>query len=68
MSKQELLTFCSEENILLDNGLSDFFEHSESFNSVKIFLKKIKDFSGKRFISSSLIYSLRDKIIPFLIN
>lgn len=66
MSKQELLNFCSEENILLDNGLSDFFGNFENFRLVSSFLKKIKDISGKRFISSSLLYSLRIKIIPFL--
>jgi len=66
MSKQELLTFCSEENILLDNSLSDFFSTINNINYIKIFLKKIKEISGKRFISSSLIFSLRTKILPLL--
>ena len=62
MSKKEILEFCSEESLLLDNGLADFFGEIKNLEFAKDFLKKVKEFGGKRFISNEVINSLGNSL------
>jgi DNA polymerase II small subunit len=66
MLKEEMICYCSEEKILLDNGLSDFFLSMNSLNFVKSFLGKVKAYSHKNFITFELIVSLKNQLLIFL--
>jgi DNA polymerase II small subunit len=65
MEKQQLLEFCSEKNILLDNFLLNLFlEFPEEI--IKLFIDKIKLFFQKKFITKSLINENQEKIKQFI--
>jgi len=68
MSKKEILEFCRDENLLLDNGLSNLFSRVSDMNQAKFFLKIIKEISGKRFISSNLIRELKPRLSTYLLS
>ena len=65
MEKQELLKFCSEKNILLDNFLLDVFLKYEE-NVVKNLIEKIKLVFDKKFINKKLIDDNQGKIKRFI--
>lgn len=66
MEKKELLDYCLEKNILLDNSLLNSLIQIEDLSSVKILLDKIKYFTKKSFINKNLIENNKYTIKKFL--
>ncbi len=65
MERQELLNYCSEKNVLLDNVLlSIFLDYHEK--SVKLLIDKIKTVLDKKFLNKSLIKNNKSKIKQFI--
>ncbi len=61
MKKEELLKFCSEKNILLDNFLLyNFLKYDEGI--IKLFINKVKIVFKKKFINKKLIDENQEKI------
>ncbi len=65
MEKQELLKYCSEKNLLLDNSLMNIFLNYD-IESIKILLDKIKVFFDKKFLNKTLIKNNQEKIKQFI--
>ncbi|MEJ2268051.1 MAG: hypothetical protein P8X70_03175, partial [Nanoarchaeota archaeon] len=65
MEKNELLKFCSEKNVLLDNFLLDIFLNYD-FEVVKNLIEKIKIVFDKKFINKKLIEDNKLKIKKFI--
>ena len=65
MLKKELLDFCLEKNILLDNFLIDKLKDYD-IEQIKIFLNKLKNYSGKKFLNKSLIENNQEIINKFI--
>jgi DNA polymerase II small subunit len=65
MKKEELLQYCSEKNLLLDNSLMNIFLNYD-LKSIKILLDKIKVFFDKKFLNKSLINNNQEKIKQFI--
>ena len=51
MGKKEVLNFCVEKEILLDKSLLDLFGDSNDFESIKILINHLKNFTRKKIIT-----------------
>lgn len=65
MLKEKLLNFSLEKNILLDNFLLNILKDYD-FESIQIFLEKLKNYTGKKFLNKSLIDNNKKIINKFI--
>jgi DNA polymerase II small subunit len=65
MEKKELLNYCSENGLLLDNSLINIFLNYDA-ESIKLFLDKVKILFKKKFINKFLIEKNKEKVFKLL--
>jgi DNA polymerase II small subunit len=67
MVNKEILTFCLERGILLDNNLLELFQGLDLETS-KIVIQSLKEISNKRIINKDLLYSQQDFLLEKIKN
>ena len=68
MDKKELLNFCIEKKIVLDNDLLNLFSQFEDLNSIKDFIESLKKVTQKNFITRNVLTSNKEVIKNVLLS
>jgi DNA polymerase II small subunit len=66
MNLKQILNFCIERGVLIDNEALSLFNDIEDFESVKLIISKIKDNTQTKMITKEIIYEHREKVDEFL--
>lgn len=62
MGKEDVLKFCSEKSVLLDNDLLKLFSETKEVEIIKLIIEQIKNQTKKRFITKEILISNKDSI------
>jgi len=65
MNTKEILSFCIENGLLIDNEILNLFKDTEDVETVKLIIGKIKDHTQKRIITKELFYENKEKVGEF---
>lgn len=65
MNSKEILEFCIEKGLLIDNEVLGLFKDTEDIETVKIIIGKIKEYTQKRIITKEIFYENRGKVNEF---
>ena len=65
MNTKEILHFCFEKGILIDEEILNLFEETNDIDSVKLILGRIKEHTQKKIITKSVFSENREKVIQF---
>ena len=65
MNTKEILNFCIEKGLLIDNEILNLFKDTEDVETVKLIIGKIKDHTQKRIITKELFYENKEKVGEF---
>lgn len=68
MESKEILNFCLEKGLLLDNEVLGFFNETKDVNSVKLIIEKIKEQTHKKIITKDLFNKNKNKVNDFLLT
>jgi DNA polymerase II small subunit len=66
MVSNEILRFCVQKGLLVDNDLLNLFSETDDIESVKLVIEKIKNHTQKRVITKNLFNENKDKVNDFL--
>src|SRR3989344_33887 len=62
VTSQELLRFCLEKGLLLDNEVLNLFSDLEDIESAKVIIEKIRDSVGQRIITKSTFEKNKERV------
>ena len=62
VTSQELLRFCLEKGLLLDNEVLNLFSDLEDIESAKVIIEKIRDCVGQRIITKSTFEKNKERV------
>ena len=68
MEKKEILNFCIERKILLDNDLLNIFSEINNLEAIKFVIDNLKGIANTKFITKEIINSNREKLIKLFSN
>jgi len=68
MENNEIINFCVEKGLLLDNELLTSFIELEDISSIKIIIEKIKSYTNKKFLTKDLFFKNKDKLNSFIVS
>ena len=68
MDTKEILRFCLEKGLLLDKDLLTFFSEELDTDSFKIVIEKIKQATGKKFITREIFEKNKERMESFFIG
>ncbi len=68
MEPKEILNFCLEKGLLLDNEVLGLFSETKDVNSIKLIIEKIKEQTHKKIITKELFNKNKNKVNDFLLT
>ncbi|MAG79048.1 hypothetical protein CMI40_01585 [Candidatus Pacearchaeota archaeon] len=68
MDNKEILKFCLEKGLLIDNELLNLFSETSDVESVKLMIQKIKDSSSQKIITREVFNKNKEKVNQFFLT
>jgi len=65
MNSKEILNFCFEKGLLIDNEVLNLFKDTEDVETVKLIIGKIRARTQKRIITKEIFYENKEKVEEF---
>ena len=62
MNNQEILKYCLENGLLVDNEILNLFNEVSDVNSVKLFIKKIKKHTQQKIITKRVFLGDNEQV------
>ena len=66
--RKELLTFCAEKGILLDNKILNIFEKLDDINVAKNLIERVNYQYNQKMITSSFFMNNQEKVLELISN
>ena len=68
MDSKEILNFCLEKGLLLDNEILNLFSDTNDLESVKLVIEKIKSYTKERIITKNVFNKNKDGVNQFFLT
>jgi DNA polymerase II small subunit len=68
METKEILGFCLEKGLLVDQEVLDLLSEESDVESVKLIIEKIKNHTHKKIITKDLFFQNKDKVSEFFLT